>query len=64
MPVVPIALSGLWGSLFSRHSGTWLRPFVHSMTERIGVAMGSAVYRDAASPEVLRERVLVLRARA
>ncbi len=63
VPVVPIALSGLWGSLFSRHSGKWLRPFVHSMTERIGIAMGSAVRPDAATPELLRERVLALRAR-
>jgi len=63
VPVVPIALSGLWGSLFSRHSDKWLRLLLHSMTERIAIAIGPAVSPDAVTPELLRERVLALRAR-
>jgi 1-acyl-sn-glycerol-3-phosphate acyltransferase len=64
VPVVPIALSGLWGSVFSRHSGRFWAPLVQSISARIGITVGPAVRPEEVTPELLRERVLGLTARA
>jgi 1-acyl-sn-glycerol-3-phosphate acyltransferase len=62
VPVIPMALRGLWGSFFSRKDGPamskpWrLRPF-----SRIGLAVGPAVAAAAATPEGLQADVLALR---
>jgi 1-acyl-sn-glycerol-3-phosphate acyltransferase len=62
VPVVPVALRGLWGSFFSRQDGAamskpWrLRPFA-----KIGLAVGEPVPAAAATPEFLQARVLALR---
>jgi 1-acyl-sn-glycerol-3-phosphate acyltransferase len=62
VPVVPIALRGLWGSFFSRKGGaamSWrsrLRPLA-----KIGLAVGEPVAAAAASPEALQARVAELR---
>jgi 1-acyl-sn-glycerol-3-phosphate acyltransferase len=62
VPVVPIALRGLWGSFFSRRGGSamtqpWrMRPFA-----KIGLAVGEPVAAAAASPEGLQAAVQALR---
>jgi 1-acyl-sn-glycerol-3-phosphate acyltransferase len=62
VPVVPMALRGLWGSFFSRRGGSamtqpWrLRPFA-----KIGLAVGEPVAAAAASPEGLQAAVQALR---
>jgi 1-acyl-sn-glycerol-3-phosphate acyltransferase len=62
VPVVPIALRGLWGSFFSRKDGAamtrpWrLRPFA-----KIGLAVGDPVPAVQATPEALQARVAELR---
>jgi 1-acyl-sn-glycerol-3-phosphate acyltransferase len=62
VPVVPVALRGLWGSFFSRKDGAamsrpWrLRPFA-----RIGLAVGELVPAPLATPEALQARVAALR---
>ena len=62
VPVVPMALSGLWGSFFSRKDGpamskpSHLRPF-----SRIGLSVGPAVAPECATPEHLQTRVAALR---
>ena len=62
VPVVPIALRGLWGSFFSRKGGAamtqpWrLRPFA-----KIGLAVGDLVPAAQATPEALQARVAELR---
>jgi 1-acyl-sn-glycerol-3-phosphate acyltransferase len=62
VPVVPMALRGLWGSFFSRKDGaamtrpSRLRPF-----SKIGLAVGAPVPPAQALPESLREKVLALR---
>lgn len=61
VPVVPMALSGLWGSVFSRHPGRWWAPLVRSPAARIGIRIGTPVAAADATPELLRERVLALR---
>jgi len=63
VPVIPMALRGLWGSFFSRHGGTAmgarsnLRPF-----SAIGLHVGEAIAPDQATPEHLRALVQALRA--
>ena len=62
VPVVPIALQGLWGSFFSRRGGVAMtRPFRRGLFNRIGINVGDAVPPAAALPELLQERVAALR---
>jgi 1-acyl-sn-glycerol-3-phosphate acyltransferase len=62
VPVVPVALRGLWGSFFSRKDGAamtrpWrLRPFA-----KIGLAVGEPVPAVAATPDALKAAVAQLR---
>jgi len=60
VPVVPLALSGLWGSVFSRHPGRWLALLWQGRAQRIGIAAGAPVPPQQVTPELLRERVLAL----
>lgn len=62
VPVVPIALSGLWGSVFSRHGPRVLALLWHSLSRRIGITVGTPVPPADVTPQLLRERVLALRA--
>jgi 1-acyl-sn-glycerol-3-phosphate acyltransferase len=63
VPVVPLALSGLWGSVFSRCPGRIAKLLWQSVTARIGVDIGAPVPPGEVTPELLRERVLALRRR-
>ena len=62
VPVIPLALSGLWGSLFSRRDPSIAsrlakaRPF-----RKVAIAAGQPVAAENAEPEALRETVLSLR---
>ncbi|MNF74764.1 Bifunctional protein Aas [compost metagenome] len=58
VPVIPLALQGLWGSFFSRDPGKGL---FRRLWSRVTVVAGAAVPVEAAEPEVLRERVSELR---
>jgi 1-acyl-sn-glycerol-3-phosphate acyltransferase len=60
VPVVPMALTGLWGSVFSRHGARLLAPFWQSVSARIGIRVGPAVPAAEATPQLLRERVRAL----
>jgi 1-acyl-sn-glycerol-3-phosphate acyltransferase len=60
VPVVPMALSGLWGSVFSRHATRLLALLWQSPSARIGIRIGAPVAPADATPELLRERVLAL----
>ncbi|HET9330966.1 MAG TPA: MFS transporter [Steroidobacteraceae bacterium] len=61
VPVVPLALSGLWGSVFSRHRARALAPLLRSVSSRVGIAAGTPVPPGEVTPDLLRERVLALR---
>ena len=61
MPVVPIAISGLWGSAFSRRYRGLGRLLPRRLWSRIGVTVGAPVPAAAVTPAGLRERVLALR---
>jgi hypothetical protein len=62
VPVVPLALKGLWGSFFSRRDGAAMtRPFRRGIFSRIGLEASSPVPPVEATPEALQGMVLALR---
>jgi 1-acyl-sn-glycerol-3-phosphate acyltransferase len=62
VPVVPMALQGLYGSFFSRHGGPAMtKPFRRGVFSRIGLAVAPAVAPAEATPQALQARVLALR---
>jgi 1-acyl-sn-glycerol-3-phosphate acyltransferase len=62
VPVVPVALRGLWGSFFSREGGAAMtRPWRTRPFRKIGLAVGEAVAAAAATPESLQAQVQELR---
>lgn len=62
VPVVPLAIRGLWGSFFSRKDGPAMtKPFRRGAFSRLELMTGEPVPAAAASPERLQEIVLGLR---
>ncbi|MDA8523670.1 MFS transporter [Acidovorax sp. NCPPB 4044] len=60
-PVVPMALTNLWGSFFSRVDGAAMaRPFRRGFFNRVGLHVGAPMPAQAVQPEALRERVAQL----
>ena len=59
VPVVPMALTNLWGSYFSRieEGGAMVRPFRRGFFSRVGLNVGDAVPPGSVTPEMLRQRV-------
>jgi 1-acyl-sn-glycerol-3-phosphate acyltransferase len=61
VPVVPMALRGLWGSFFSRsYRGRAMRR-LRGLYSRIGLAAGPPLAPEQATPETLQQAVLALR---
>ncbi|WP_244827688.1 MFS transporter [Caballeronia sp. TF1N1] len=61
-PVVPVALRGLWGSVFSRHEDArWPRPIQRGVMTRLTLAVGEPIAPDEATPERLQQIVTALR---
>ena len=62
VPVVPMALRGLWGSFFSRKGGAAMsKPARFVPFRRIALAVDAPVASSAATPEALQANVLALR---
>jgi len=62
VPVVPLALRGLWGSFFSRKDGAAMtRPFRRGMFSRIELVTGAAILAAEATPERLQAEVAAMR---
>jgi 1-acyl-sn-glycerol-3-phosphate acyltransferase len=62
VPVIPMALSGLWGSFFSRKDGAAMsKPWRFVPFRKIGLSVGDAVAPAQATPELLQARVLQMR---
>ena len=65
-PLVPMALSNLWGSYFSRievregKNVAMARPFRRGLFSSVGLHVGSAVPPAEVQPEALRQRVSAL----
>jgi 1-acyl-sn-glycerol-3-phosphate acyltransferase len=62
-PVIPMALTNLWGSFFSRievrdgQNVAMVRPFRRGFFSRVGLHVGAAVPPAEARPDVLQQRV-------
>lgn len=58
-PVVPMALTNLWGSFFSRieQGGAMVRPFRRGLFNRVGLNVGVPVAAAEVQPAALRARV-------
>jgi 1-acyl-sn-glycerol-3-phosphate acyltransferase len=64
VPVIPIALKGLWGSFFSRRDGPAMsiaKPLRRGLFSKIGLEAGTPIVPQAATPELLQATVLQLR---
>ena len=62
VPVVPVALRGLWGSFFSRKDGAAMsKPLRFVPFRKIGLAVGGAVAPQSATPAALQATVLGMR---
>ncbi|MBB5411534.1 1-acyl-sn-glycerol-3-phosphate acyltransferase [Paraburkholderia sp. HC6.4b] len=61
-PVIPMALRGLWGSVFSRAvDATWPRPISKGVMSRLSLAVGEPIDPALATPEALQRIVTELR---
>ncbi|MFA7293793.1 MAG: MFS transporter, partial [Rhodocyclaceae bacterium] len=62
VPVVPMALRGLWGSFFSRKDGPAMtKPFRRGVFSRIELVAGEPIQAADVTPERLQEKVALLR---
>jgi 1-acyl-sn-glycerol-3-phosphate acyltransferase len=62
VPVIPMALSGLWGSFFSRIDGAAMTtPFRRGLFSAIDLRVGAALSPEAATPAALQACVAELR---
>ncbi|MCM2321868.1 MAG: MFS transporter [Oligoflexia bacterium] len=61
VPVIPMALQGFWGSIFSRQGGKALSRPPRRFWSRVGLAIGTALPPTEANVEALRVRVAELR---
>ncbi|QJE01187.1 MFS transporter [Massilia forsythiae] len=62
VPVIPMALRGLWGSVFSRDpSNVFERSFARGWRSRLALAVGRPVPPQEVTPEHLHDEVLALR---
>lgn len=61
VPVIPMGLSGLWGSMFSRRQRELWKRWPRRFLARIHLNAGAPVAAADATPEGLRERVAALR---
>ncbi|NHZ62650.1 MFS transporter [Massilia genomosp. 1] len=62
VPVIPMALRGLWGSLLTRDPGNLFeRSFARGPRSRLALAVGAPVAPEEATPDYLHKQVLALR---
>ncbi len=62
VPVIPMALRGLWGSLLTRDPGNLFeRSFTRGLRSKLALAVGMPVAPQQATPEYLQQQVLALR---
>jgi 1-acyl-sn-glycerol-3-phosphate acyltransferase len=61
VPVIPLAVQGMWGSFFSNCGGTALTHWPRFGWSKVGLVAGEAVQPDAVSAADLQARVQALR---
>ncbi|MGI4937853.1 MAG: 1-acyl-sn-glycerol-3-phosphate acyltransferase [Janthinobacterium lividum] len=66
VPVVPMALTNLWGSFFSRiervdgEQLAMVKPFRRGLWSRVGLNIGAPITQAGMTPEIMREQVMAL----
>jgi 1-acyl-sn-glycerol-3-phosphate acyltransferase len=60
VPVVPMALRGLWGSFFSRWGGAAMR-YPRGVSSSIGFVVDQPIAPSLVTPELLQQKVALLR---
>jgi 1-acyl-sn-glycerol-3-phosphate acyltransferase len=60
VPVIPMAINGLWGSMFSRRTPAIWQRLPRKLWHRVVVNVGEPVAPEKTEPEELRERVIAL----
>lgn len=60
VPVVPMALQGLWGSIFSRHKNNIFYRLMKGFKSRINLVIGDAVAAPDVSVSLLQDKVKTL----
>jgi 1-acyl-sn-glycerol-3-phosphate acyltransferase len=60
VPVIPMAIVGLWGSLFSRYAPKLWQRLPRKLWHRVIVSVGDPIAPEFAEPEQLREQVCAL----
>jgi 1-acyl-sn-glycerol-3-phosphate acyltransferase len=60
-PVIPVALQGLWGSMFSRRGGPAFFKLPRRLFARIGLVIGELMPAEKVTAALLQQRVLELR---
>jgi len=60
VPVIPMAIAGLWGSMFSRQGKKLWQRLPKKLWHRVIVNVGPTVPPETAQPQELRARVLAL----
>ncbi|MGF1758968.1 MFS transporter [Photobacterium sagamiensis] len=61
VPVIPVALQGLWGSVFSREGGRALLKIPKRFWSRVNIVAGPPVTASEANSKTLRELIMGLR---
>ncbi|MDP9108754.1 MAG: MFS transporter [Pseudomonadota bacterium] len=62
VPVIPMALRGLWGSMLTRSDGNpFQRSFQRGPLSRLALVVGMPLAPAAVTPELLQEQVIALR---
>jgi 1-acyl-sn-glycerol-3-phosphate acyltransferase len=62
VPVIPMALQGLWGSYFSRKDGPAMsRPLRRGLFSKIGLNVGQPLAPAGIAPQALQEKITALR---
>ncbi|UPQ88854.1 MFS transporter [Vibrio sinaloensis] len=61
VPVIPIALKGMWGSYFSRHKGSACKGLPSRVWSKIEIEVGEPVQPEVATTETMQQRVAQLR---
>ncbi len=61
-PVIPMALTNLWGSFFSRveHGNAMVKPFRRGLFSRVGLNVGGPMLQAGVEPEILQSRIALL----
>lgn len=61
VPVIPIALKGMWGSYFSRQKGSACKGLPSRVWSKIEIEVGEPVQPEFATTETMQQRVAQLR---